>query len=86
MLYSELFQLHWVVGNSREDRREDLTLEMKIVFKSESEWVEWVETYRLTRSRLGVEFWAESTPNGQFGYFFSIFEGQIALMKLILTT
>ena len=35
---------------------------LALVFKSESEWVEWVENVRVTPSRLGVDFWAESTP------------------------
>ena len=34
------------------------------VFQSESEWVEWVEKWRLTQSRLGVDFQVESTQKG----------------------
>ena len=52
----------------------------KLVFKSESEWVEWVEKYRLTPSRLGVDFLVESTQKGNFWQFLELIYLIIALI------
>ena len=70
----------WHLTNATTTTRRALTIQKKttldylqksetnagVVFKSESEWVEWGEKNRLTLSRLGVDFSMESTQMGNF--------------------